>query len=431
VKVTVNKVNEANVLLSGTLDGSAIEAQINTMAAQAGKELKVDGFRKGKVPAHVVKKLHGEKLAQDAEGEIINTFIAQGMKEAGIEASDMLGQPTFQKYEKKDKNIELEVEVSTRPIFDAVWDKKILPTFKKPKAKQKEIDDKLQELASGKAPFEKIKRKRAAKDGDMVLIDFEGFKDGVAFDGGKAEKFNLKIGSGQFIPGFEEQIIGMKYEEEKTIAVTFPETYQSEDLAGKDVEFKVTLIEIQMQTEVELNDELAQQILQGEENATLEMLTDRVRTQIESGEMSKVYNEDLKPKLVEALVKTFDFALPNNIVSQEIDAKINAKAQEMSEEELSGFKDNPEKVDALREEVKEDAKDSVRATFIVDALAKAEGVTVDDQEVSQAIHYEAMMSGQDPKEVIKYYQENNLLPAVKMGMIEDKLFGKMLGLENK
>jgi len=174
---------------------------------------------------------------------------------------------------------------------------------------------------------------------------------------------------------------------------------------------------------------LAKKLLQGEENATLETLTERVKNQIESAEISMIYIEDLKPKLVEALVEKFDFALPNNIVEQEIDAKINAKAREMSEDELNSFKDNPEKVEALREEVRADAVASVKATFIVDALAKKEEVAVDDQEVSQAIYYEAMMSGQDPQEVIKYYQDNNLLPAVKMGMIEDKLFGKMLGLD--
>ncbi len=399
------------------------------MAVQAGKEMKVDGFRKGKVPPHVVKQMHGDKLAQDAEGEVLRELIDAGMKEAGINPADMLGQPTFKKYDKTDAGIDVEVEISTRPVFEAEGHMDVLPAFERPKASDKEIQEKLDEIAAQQAPYEKIKRKRMVRDGDMVVIDFEGFVDGVAFDGGKAEKFNLKIGSGQFIPGFEEQIIGMKYDEEKTITVTFPEEYQSKDLAGKEAEFKVKLHEIQEQVPAELNDELAQKLLQGEENATLEMLTDRVRTQIESTEISKLYNEDLKPKLVEALVAKFDFALPNNIVEQEIDAKINAKAREMSEEELNTYKDNPEKIEALREEVRADAVASVKATFIVDALAKKEDVSVDDQEVSQAIYYEAMMSGQDPQEVIKYYQENNLLPAVKMGMIEDKLFGKMLGLD--
>jgi len=429
VKVTVNKVDDANVIVSGTIENSAVEENINKMAVQAGKEMKVDGFRKGKVPAHVVKKLHGDKLAQDAEGEVLKDLIDAGIKEAGINSADILGQPTFKKYDKKDSGIDVEVEVSTRPVFEAEGHMDVLPAFDRPEASEKEIEEKLAEIAAQQSPYEKIKRKRMVRDGDMVLIDFEGFVDGVAFDGGKAEKFNLKIGSGQFIPGFEEQIIGMKYEEEKTVTVTFPEDYQSADLAGKEAEFKVKLHEIQEQEPVEINDELAQKLLQGEENATVDMLTERVKSQIEQTEISKLYNEDLKPKLVEALVEKFDFALPNNIVEQEIDAKINAKAREMSEDELNSFKDNPEKVEALREEVRADAVASVKATFIVDALAKKEEVSVDDQEVSQAIYYEAMMSGQDPQEVIKYYQENNLLPAVKMGMIEDKLFGKMLGLD--
>jgi len=429
VKVTVNKVDEANVIVSGTIENSAVEAAINTMAAQAGKEMKVDGFRKGKVPAHVVKKLHGDKLAQDAEGEVLKELIDAGVKEAGINPADILGQPTFKKYDKKEDGIDVEVEVSTRPVFEAEGHMDVLPSFDRPSASDKEIEEKMTEIAAQQSPFEKIKRKRMARDGDMTVIDFEGFVDGVAFDGGKAEKFSLKIGSNQFIPGFEDQVIGMKYDEEKTITVTFPAEYQSVDLAGKEAEFKVTLHEIQEQVPAELNDELAKKLLQGEENATLETLREKVKTQIESAEISKIYNEDLKPKLVEALVSKFDFALPNNIVEQEIDAKVNAKAREMDEKELNSFKDNPEKVEALREEVRADAVASVKATFIVDALATKEEVKVDDQEVSQAIYYEAMMSGQDPQEVIKYYQDNNLLPAVKMGMIEDKLFGKMLGLD--
>jgi trigger factor len=268
------------------------------------------------------------------------------------------------------------------------------------------------------------------KDGDTVLIDFEGFVDGVAFDGGKAEKFTLTIGSGQFIPGFEEQIIGMKYDEEKTVTVTFPAEYQADELAGKEAEFKVLLHEIQEKDVAEINDELAQKLLQ-DDKATVDTLKDQIKDQVVNEKVSKIYNSELKPKLIEALVAHFDFALPNNIVAQEIDAKINAKAREMSEDELNKFKDNPEKIEALRDEVKEDAENSVKATFIVDALAKKEEVNVEDQEVSQAIYYEAMMSGQQPEEVIKYYQENNLLPAVKMGMIEDKLFGKLLGLDKK
>ena len=430
MKVTVKKLNDANVLVSGSVENSVIEANINKLAVEAGKQMKVDGFRKGKVPPHVVKKLHGDKLKQDAESDALKSLMDEGIKEAELNATDILGEPVFKKYDKTDDGIDVELEISIRPNVNLDGYEKVVPSFDKPEASEEEIEKKLTEIAGQNAPFVKIKRKRMVKDGDTTLIDFEGFIDGVAFDGGKAEKFTLTIGSGQFIPGFEEQIIGMKYEEEKTVTVTFPAEYQSADLAGKEAEFKVLLHEIQEKEEQEINDEFAQKLLQ-KDDATVDTLKDQVKDQILNEKISKVYNDELKPKLIEALVAHFDFALPNNIVSQEIDAKINAKAREMSEDELNEFKDNPEKIDALREEVKEDAENSVKATFIVDALAKKEEVNVGDQEVSQAIYYEAMMSGQDPQEVIKYYQENNLLPAVKMGMIEDKLFGKLLGLDKK
>jgi trigger factor len=428
VKVTVKKIDAANVIVKGILDSEIIAKNVEIFAKQAAKEIKVDGFRAGKVPVTVVKQMHGEKLTQDAEGEALKELIDAGMKEAGISAAEMIGQPGFKKYDKTDKGVEVEVEVSTRPTFDMDGYMDVVPAFDKPKANAKEIEAKLEEMAGENAPFTKIAKKRMVKDGDMTLIDFEGFVDEVAFDGGKAEKFQLKIGSGSFIPGFEAQIIGMKYEEQKDVVVTFPEQYQSEDLAGKEATFKVTLHEIQEQKAAKIDDALAQKVL-NDEKATVNMLKEKVKEQIATAALSKVYNEEIKPKLVEALVNKFDFALPNNIVEQEIDAKINAKAQEMSEEELATYKDNEKKINELRDSVREEAADSVKATFIVDALAKKEAINVEDQEVSQAIYYEAMMSGQDAQEVIKYYQDNNLLPAVKMGMIEDKLFGKMLGLD--
>ena len=428
MKVAVKKIDDANVLVEGTIENSVIAANVEKLAKEAGKQMKVDGFRQGKVPAHVVKKLHGDKLQQDAESDALKSLVDMGMTEAGISAANIIGEPMFKKYDKKDDTIDVALEISLKPTVALEGYEKVVPAFDKPESEAKEVEEKLAEMAKQQAPFEKIKRKRMVKDGDTVIIDFEGFVDDVAFDGGKAEKFSLKIGSGQFIPGFEEQIIGMKYEEEKNVEVTFPEGYQSEDLAGKAAEFKVLLHEIQEQVEAEINDEFAQKLLQ-DEKATVDTLKEKLSEQIVQEKVSKVYNEDLKPKLIEALVAHFDFALPNNIVEQEIDAKVNAKAKEMKEEEIKDLQENPDKVDALREEVRADAENSVKATFIVDALAKNEKVEVGDQEVSQAIYYESMMSGQDPEQVIKYYTDNNLLPAVKMGMIEDKLFGKLLGLD--
>lgn len=430
MEVTVNRVDESNVILGGKLDNSAIAKKVDALAIKAGKELNVDGFRKGKVPPHVVKQLHGESLASDAESHLLTDMIDTGLKNANIEKANVLGEPTFKKYDKQDAHIEVEIEVSVRPNFEAEGYMNILSDFQTPTASDDEVAQRLSEIAKEKGTFVAIEEERAVENGDITLIDFEGFIDGEAFEGGKAEKFGLEIGGGQFIAGFEEQIIGMKAGEEKTVTVTFPQDYQAKNLAGKESKFEVKLHEIQKKVEAPLDDALAIEVLQGEEGASIEVLKERVKTQIESSKLSELYNNELKPKLMELLIAKFDFALPKNIVEQEIDVKINAKAKEMSEDELASYKDNNEKIEELRAEVRGDAEDSVKITFIVDTLAKKEGISINDQEVSQALYYEAMMSQQDPQEVIKYYQDNNLLPAVKMGMMEDKLFGKILGLEN-
>ena len=429
MNITATRVDDANLIIGGTITNESINKEIDKLAKQASKELNIDGFRKGKAPVSAVKKLHGEKLKEDAKGGLINLLIDKGLKDAEISGTDVLGEPRFSKYDEKDTDINVEVEISIRPNVDVTGYEDIIPSYEKPEVTDAEVQEKLAQLANEQAPFEAIAKPKKVENGDMTVIDFEGFLNDEPFDGGKGEKMNLKIGSGQFIPGFESQLIGMEYGEERTIDITFPAEYQSKDLAGQKTKFVVKLHEIQSQKEGTIDDELAKKVLQGEEDASLELLTKKVTAQVESGKVSKLYNEDLKPRLIEALVSKIDFALPKNIVEQEIDARVNAKAKDMSEEEINALKEDTSKVNELRDAVKDEAKDSVKATFIVDALAKIKNITVEDNEVSQALYYEAMMQGQNPQDLVKYYEDNGLLPAVKMGMIEDKLFGNLLGIE--
>jgi len=428
VKVTSKKIDNANLLVSATLPKEEIDAKVDRLAKEAGKQMKVDGFRKGKVPAHVVKKMHGEQLTQDAEGEMIREALDQALAEAKVNKADMLGEPLFKKYEKGDDAIETEIQICLRPVVELGDYKETIPSFEQPKATAEEVEARIADLAKQSAPLESIKRKRALKKGDTAVFDFEGFLKGEPFEGGKAENFELEIGSGQFIPGFEEEMIGMKPGEEKTIKITFPEDYQAENLKGQETEFAIKLNDIKVKAETEINDELAQKVT-GKADATVEDLKERTAEQIITEKVSKLYNDELKPKLLEALVAKYDFDLPENIVEQEIDNLVNGKAQTMTPEEIKAVQEDPKKLEALREESREDAVNSVKATFIVDAIAREEKVSVDDQEVYQVLYYEAMMAGQKPEDVVEHYKKNNLIPAVKMGMIEDKLFGKLLGLD--
>ncbi len=428
MNVKTKKINDANILISGEISQDDIVAKVDKLAAKTGKQIKVDGFRKGKVPAHVVKKLYGEKLTEDAEGEALRDMLNEAYKKAKINTADILGDLIFKKYDKGDEQIDFEIQVCLRPTVDTKDYKKVVPEFKEPKVSAKEIDERIDTLSSQAAPLESIKTKRALKKGDTAVFDFEGFVDGEPFEGGKAENYELEIGSGQFIPGFEDGMVGMKIGEEKKVAVKFPDDYQAENLKGKDSEFVVKLHDIKVKGKAELNDELAQKIT-NDPKATIETLKSSTKEQLQGEKISKLYNEEVKPKLVEALVKHFDFALPENIVEQEIDNLVNQKAQNMTQEEIKAVQKDASKLEKLRDEVRDDAISSVKATFIVDALAREEKLSVPDDEVNQVLYYEAIMSGQNPDEVIKYYSENNLLPAVKMSLLEDKLYSRLLGID--
>jgi trigger factor len=264
----------------------------------------------------------------------------------------------------------------------------------------------------------------------VTVIDFEGFIDGVAFEGGKAEKFNLKIGSNSFIPGFEPQLIGMKYGEEKTINVTFPKEYQGGDLAGKEAQFKIKLHEIQEQKADEINDDFAKRIL-NDENVTLDDLKEKFADQISAQEISHIYMTELKPKIVEGLLSKVDFTLPNNIVEQEIAAKVSEKLQFFPEQQQKDVLADKNKFFQLRESVREEARASIKKALIVEAIAKKEGITADEQEAISALTYQAMMSGQDATQLVNHYKDNNMMHSVILALIEDKLFGQMLGINKQ
>ncbi|MFY4820930.1 trigger factor, partial [Aliarcobacter butzleri] len=206
----------------------------------------------------------------------------------------------------------------------------------------------------------------------------------------------------------------------------FPESYQAKDLAGKEAVFKVTLHEIQERAKPELNDEFAQKMLPGQKDVTIDTLRDRVKEQMLAEDKAKYYRDELKPVFLETLVEKINFALPTSVIEQEINYALNNKIRTMTEEEINELKENANKVEDIRNELKEDAVNSVKATFIIDALAKAENVQVSDQEVTQVLYFEAMQMGQNPQDVIKQYQQAGYLPAIKMSMIEEKVISKLL-----
>lgn len=429
MKITVEKIDDINIIMRGTVDNFVIEKKIYELREQAEETLKKDKMLDAQALENKLNQMDDASFQQEAEGQILQGFINAGISKAHVTLDELLGQPNFKIYEKQDNGIYLEVEISTHPKIDIkVEYMDIVPSYTAPTIDPKDIDAKLKEMAIKKAPYTTITTQRAVKNADLVNLDFEGFLNGRALSGANETEYKLKIGSNSFIPGFEEAVIGMMPDEEKTIKLTFPKDFQTKELAGKETEFKVKLHEIREQIPMKLNDALAQRIFDNEK-ATLDLLKLKMTEKITSQAFSNLYNEKLKPKIIKGLLSKFDFTLPNNVVEQEIDAKINERAQRMSTEDHELYKKDKTKFNDLRDSVREEARDSIKVALIVDTLAKKERIEVDDDEVLSALSMQAMMTGQDADELVEYYGTNNLMTSAKVGLIEEKLFLQMLGID--
>ena len=426
MKVDVEKIDSANANIKANISKEAIKQAEDRLAQDAAKNMKVDGFRKGKVPAHIVKARYGSKLNEDAKSDTLKKAYEKGIDELKIDKDKIIGEPNVSKFEENEGSLEVEIKISLRPDIKIENYKELIPDIKGVKVTKKEVDEEIAMLIEANAPLKKITSKRALKKGDFALIDFEGSINGELFAGGSAKAHLLEIGSGSFIEGFEDQMIGMKADEQKDVVVTFPNEYNAPDLAGKEAVFKVTLLEIQEKDKsADLDEELLKKLLHGSEPVTKKTLEEKTKEQIRARKLDALYMDEIKPVYVDKLVKEFDIDLPENIVEQEMDMKFRSFVSSLSEDEIKQYSSDPEKAKKKREEFRDESKDSVKLTFIVDELAKLENVEVEDREVMQTIYFEALQSGRDPKAHMESYEKQGLLPAVKMAIVEDKLFRKL------
>jgi len=426
MQIKVERIDSANAKAEAKVSSAFLAEKQKKMAEEISKTMKADGFRKGKVPAHVVIARHGDQIKQDVEQEALKIFLDDALKELDVAMELVVGEPTISKMDKTDDGLDVEIKISFRPTVELGDYKALVPEYKTPRILKKDIDERVETMLKLSAPLKPLARKRAVKSGDFVQIDFEGFIDGVAFEGGKAEKYSLEIGSGSFIPGFEDGVIGMKIGEKKDIEVTFPKEYNSKDLAGKVSIFKVKLQGIQVKDVPETpSEETLKQLLPDVEAPSVEKLEAQVKEQLKNEKLSKIFSDEVKPSYIEALVEKIEFALPENIVEQEIDMQVRNIFQKLSEDEIKEYSENPEKITEKREEYRKAAVDSVKLTFIVDELAKAEKIKIEDQEVMQMIYFEAMQQGQDPKAYYEQYEKQGVLPAIKMSITEDRLFSQL------
>ena len=377
-----------------TIEVSAEE--VNKALDKAFKKIVVKinepGFRKGKMPRPLFEKKYGvEALYQDALEIIIPDAYSNAIDEAGIEPVDypeIAGTENFE----KGKDFTFTATVTVKPEPKLGEYKGLEVTKLSTEVTDEEVEEQIQAQLAKKAELE-IKEDGAVEDGDTAVIDFEGFLGEEAFEGGKGEDYALEIGSGSFIPGFEEQLVGVKAGESKDVVVTFPEEYHAAELAGKEATFKVTVKEIKTKVLPELNDDFAKEI--DPEVESLDALRAKIKEQ--TAEQKKAESEGtLRDELVEKAAENAEMEIPQGMINTELDRMVQEFGQRLQMQGMNlelYFQFSGQNEEALREQMTPDAENRVRVALTLEAIAKAENVQVTEEDITAELDAMAAQFG--------------------------------------
>ena len=390
-----------------------LDEKVNEKLAEAAPEIEMKGFRKGKVPMALLKKQFGQRLLGEAMQESVDGAMSKHFEDSGDRpAMQPQVEMTNQDWKEGD-DVEVSMTYEALPEIPEVDFAKIKLEKMVVEADDKSVDEALQNLAESAQNFEDRKKGSKAKDGDQVVIDFVGKVDGEAFDGGSAEDFPLTLGSGQFIPGFEEQLVGVKAEEEKAVEVTFPAEYGNADLAGQAAVFDVTVKAVKEPKAAEIDDELAKKF-GAEDLATLKtQVTERITAEYEGAARSV-----MKRALLDELDKAVKFDLPPSLVE--------AEAKQIAHQ--LWHEDNPDVQGHDHEEVEPSdehnrlAERRVRLGLLLAELGTKNEVEVSDAEMTQAVMNQARQYPGQERQFFEFVQQNpQMRQQIQAPLFEDKV----------
>lgn len=379
------------------------------------KNVKVDGFRKGHVPEDVIEKTFADDIRDEILNRVIREEYAEVLKDKSFRPVSEL-QITDLKLEKDSLKVNLKVAVF--PEFDLPEYKGLNIELEKVEVSDEDVSSQLDKMLSRAKKYEKTIREEA-KNGDIATIDFEGFVDGVAFEGGKAEGHKLELGSKTFIDNFEEQIIGHKVGEEFEVNVKFPEEYHAENLKGKPAVFKIKLHSLEEIVLPELNDDFAK------ENGadTLEDLKTNVRANLLVEKENQAKNVKLS-KIVEKIVDGVNLEVPEILVEQDIDANISQFVQQLQMQGMnleSYLSMTGQTVEKMREDLRANAIKGIKTSFVLSKIGETEDIKVSDEDIENELKNIASMYGMDV-EAIKSELEKSGELGRYIGRINSQLF---------
>jgi trigger factor len=413
MNVKVEDISSIRKKLSFEVAAERVDAEIEKAYRKIAKSAKIKGFRAGKIPRPVLEQYYAPQMEEQVLGRLINESYFKALSEHGIPA---VSDPEIVESSslEKGKPFSYEAQVEVKPAVEA-RDYQGLSLKKEKFVPESDVVEKrLEEMRANRAQME-VSAREAASEGDFVTIDFEGFVDGEPFEGGKAEGYVLELGSGSFIPGFEEQLVGVKRGEEKEVSVTFPEEYGNKELAGKPAVFRVTLHEIKEKVLPTLDDEFAK-------GFGLESL-DELRSHIEEDYLQKEKNRvdgDLRERLVNALVERNPVEVPDAMVESQLDYMLKNvrnrfQSQGMSLEML-GMTD-----ESFRQMYRQTAVRQVQGSLVLEAVGRQESIEVEESEIGSKLEQIAEMANAPVESVRKFYERDEARSGLIAQMSEEKV----------
>ena len=425
MKINNKKLENAIVELTVAFDSEEWKATQEKALDKLAKNVKIDGFRPGKAPAAMVRaRVSKASVLEEATDMILQTKFVEILTEANVEP---VAQPALSVQKVDADELEVQILVPVKPQVELGEYKGLEVKRGRVTVTKKEIEE---QLANYQTQFAELTVKEGGKvaKGDTAVIDFEGFVDGVAFEGGKGENYPLEIGSGSFIPGFEDQVIGMTVDKEQDIVVTFPEDYGAADLAGKEATFKVTVHEIKEKHLPEIDDELAKDVnIDGVE--TLDQLKDHIKANIktrkESENENKFMDDLYKAIVASSKVEDSDALLEQEqgLMLQEIEQ--NLQRQGLNFEVYQQFTGKSK--DDIKEDIKPQAEERVKLNAILAAIIEEEKLAVSDEELETELKTIAEYYQKELDEVKKIFEgnmsriENDLLTRKAVDLVKDNL----------
>lgn len=403
------KVENNQGVLTVEVDASEVDAALDQAFKKVVQKVQVPGFRKGKVPRKMFEARFGvESLYQDALDILLPTAYGQAVKEAGIEPVDRPEVDVAQM--EQGKNLIFKATVTVKPEVKLGDYKSLSIEEKDFSVTEESVDAELKRMQERHAELVAVEE-GAAQNGDLAVIDFEGFQDGVAFEGGKAEDYSLELGSGTFIAGFEEQVVGLNVGEEKDITVTFPEEYHSPNLAGKEAVFKVKLTSLKRKNLPVLDDEFAKDV---SEFDTLEELKADTKKKLEE-KSAQDKDQYVREQLVLKAAENAEIDLPEVMVEHELDQMVNEFGQRLQYQgmtlelyfQFSGMDESQ-----LRDQLRADATSRVRTSLTLEAIGKAENIEATEEDVNEELNKLAGVYGRPADELRKIFSAQDGMAAL-------------------